>query len=119
MGRIYFRETNGAQGWRYFTVAAGVGADALLMSRMDAERKRRFGYVLYLVEGFIVWATHPFPLFDASFKINGNFNPRVEQVSQLLAVRIRSFGGVLASLHLARACAKVRSASWHSRRAAE
>jgi diacylglycerol kinase family enzyme len=95
VGRIFFRETNGAQGSRYFTVAAGVGADALLMSRMDAERKRRFGYVLYVVEGFIVWATHPFPLFDASFKINGNFNPRVEQVSQLLAVRIRSFGGVL------------------------
>ena len=105
VGRIYFRESNGAQGWRYFTVAAGVGADALLMSRIDAERKRRFGYMLYLVEGFIVWATHPFPLFDASFKINGNFNPRVEQVSQLLAVRIRSFGGALgqfapgASLH--------------------
>ncbi len=98
VGRIFFQETNGAQAWRYFTVAAGVGADALLMSRMDAERKRRFGYVLYLVEGFVLLTTHPFPLFDASFTINGNGSPRVEQVSQLLAVRIRTFGGALGTL---------------------
>jgi diacylglycerol kinase family enzyme len=95
VGRIFFRSRNGAQSWRYFTVAAGVGADALLMSRMDAERKRRFGYALYLLEGFVVWATHRFPLFDAAFTTNGNGMPRVEQVSQLLAIRIRSFGGAL------------------------
>ena len=44
------------RGWaprsRYFTVAAGVGADALFMSRLDPRLKRRFGYALYLVEGF-------------------------------------------------------------------
>lgn len=98
VGRIYFQETNGMQGWRYFTVAAGVGADALLMSSMDPELKRRYGYALYILEAFKIWATNPFPLFDASFSINGHGIPRVEQVSQLLAVRIRSFGGALGEL---------------------
>jgi YegS/Rv2252/BmrU family lipid kinase len=98
VGRIFFQSTNGAQSWRYFTVAAGVGADALLMSSMDPAMKRKYGYALYVIEAFRIWATNPFPLFDASFSINGNGHPRVEQVSQLLAVRIRSFGGVLGTL---------------------
>jgi YegS/Rv2252/BmrU family lipid kinase len=98
VGRIFFQENNSAQGWRYFTVAAGIGADALLMSTMDPGLKRRFGYALYVVEAFKIWASHPFPLFDASFSINGNGEPRVEQVSQLLAIRIRSFGGALGAL---------------------
>jgi diacylglycerol kinase (ATP) len=98
VGRIYFQETNGLQSWRYFTVAAGIGADALLMSSMDPELKRRYGYALYVLEAFKIWATNPFPLFDASFSSNGNGEPRLEQVSQLLAVRIRSFGGALGEL---------------------
>jgi diacylglycerol kinase family enzyme len=105
VGRIFFQEPSGAQGWRYFTVAAGIGADALLMSSMDPVLKRRLGYALYMIEAFKIWVTNPFPLFDASFSINGNGSPRTEQISQLLAIRIRSFGGALgvlapgASLH--------------------
>jgi diacylglycerol kinase (ATP) len=98
VGRIFFREPNGAEGWRYFTVAAGIGADALLMSSMDPELKRRYGYALYILEALKIWATNPFPLFSASFLSNGNTAPRLEQVSQLLAVRIRSFGGALGTL---------------------
>jgi YegS/Rv2252/BmrU family lipid kinase len=98
VGRISFQEPNGLEGWRYFTVAAGIGADALLMSSMDPELKRRYGYALYIVEAAKIWATNPFPLFDARFAGNGNGEARVEQVSQLLAVRIRSFGGALGVL---------------------
>ncbi len=68
------------------------------MSSMDPELKRRYGYALYIVEAFKIWVTNPFPLFDASFSTSGNGKPRVEQVSQLLAVRIRSFGGALGVL---------------------
>lgn len=98
VGRIFFKERNGTEGWRYFTVAAGIGADALLMSSMDPELKRRYGYALYIFEAVKIWATNPFPLFDARFSGNGNGTGRVEQVSQLLAVRIRSFGGALGVL---------------------
>jgi len=97
VGRITFHAEDGSEQSRYFTVAAGVGADALLMARMDPALKRRFGYFLYLVEAFRIWASHPFPLFQASF-VNGSGEPRIEHASQLLAVRVRSFGGALGRL---------------------
>lgn len=98
LGKISFHDSAGIEQSRYFTVAAGAGADALLMSRLDAGLKRRFGYALYLVEASRIWATHPFPLFEARFKVNGDSATRVEEISQLLAVRVRSFGGVLGEL---------------------
>jgi YegS/Rv2252/BmrU family lipid kinase len=98
VGRIFYRDSAGVEQSRYFTVAAGIGADALLMSRLDAELKRRLGYALYLVEAFQVWATSPFPLFAAEFLSEGMAERRTEEVSQLLAVRVRSFGGVLRKL---------------------
>jgi diacylglycerol kinase family enzyme len=98
VGHIFYRDAAGSTQSRYFTVAAGVGADALFLTRLDPSLKRRFGYLLYLVEGFRVWATYSFPLFEAVFVERASATPRVEEVSQLLAVRIRDFGGVLHNL---------------------
>ncbi|MGH9600655.1 MAG: diacylglycerol/lipid kinase family protein [Terracidiphilus sp.] len=98
VGRIHFIDGGGQAASRYFLVAAGIGADALLMSRLDAGLKRRFGYIVYLIEAARIWATDSFPLFEAAFTVNGSGAERVEAVSQLLAVRIRSFGGVLRKL---------------------
>ena len=98
VGRIHFVDKAGVQDARYFIVAAGIGADALLMSRLDAGLKRRLGYALYLVEAARVWLTNPFPLFKAIFALESDTTERVEEVSQLLAVRVRSFGGVLGQL---------------------
>jgi YegS/Rv2252/BmrU family lipid kinase len=98
VGRIHFQDRAGNPASRYFLVAAGVGADAQLMYRMDARLKRRFGYALYIVEAFRVWATHPFPFFEATFTGIGSGAPRMVEASQLLAVRVRSFGGVLREL---------------------
>jgi diacylglycerol kinase family enzyme len=95
VGHISYRKGKGKIRSRYFTVAAGVGADALFLSHLDAGLKRRFGYALYLVEGFRLWATHSFPLFEATFVERGSSQPRVEEISQLLAIRIRNFGGLL------------------------
>jgi YegS/Rv2252/BmrU family lipid kinase len=98
VGKISYRDSEGAACSRYFIVAAGIGADAHLMYRLDAQLKRRFGYALYAVEGLKVLATHAFPLFEAAFKTREARKPRVEAVSQLLAVRIRNFGGMLQNL---------------------
>jgi diacylglycerol kinase family enzyme len=95
VGQITYRDETGATRSRFFTVAAGVGADALFLSRLDPTLKRRIGYILYIIEAFRLWATHSFPLFEAAFVERGSAHPRVEQISQLLAVRIRDFGGVL------------------------
>jgi YegS/Rv2252/BmrU family lipid kinase len=97
VGRLTFRNQQGNEETRYFTVAAGVGPDALLMARMDPALKRRLGYVLYVIEAFRIWATHPFPLFEITVVESGGVQ-RTVHASQLLAVRIRSFGGVLGRL---------------------
>jgi YegS/Rv2252/BmrU family lipid kinase len=94
-GKISFRDPAGVMRSRYFTVAAGVGADALFLSRLNPGLKQRLGYLLYLIEGFRVWATHSFPLFEAAFVEHVGAEPHVVQISQLLAIRIRNFGGVL------------------------
>ena len=98
VGRIHYQDSAGDPSSRYFVVAAGVGADALLMSRLDARLKRRLGYILYLLEAVRIWATDPLPLFQAAVTANGHDSARVTEVSQLLAVRVRSFGGVLRRL---------------------
>jgi diacylglycerol kinase family enzyme len=98
VGRIHYQDKSGNPGSRYFVVAAGIGPDALVMSRMDAGLKRRLGYVLYLIECTRTWATFSFPYFEAVLPANGHGDGRVVDVSQLLAVRVRSFGGVLNQL---------------------
>ena len=98
VGQISYRDATGATRSRYFTVTAGVGFDALFLSRLDPGLKRRFGYLLYLVEGFRVLVTHSFPLFEAAIVESAGAQPRVELISQLLAVRIRDFGGLLHNL---------------------
>jgi len=95
VGLIHYRDMDGAMRSRYFTVAAGIGADALLMSRLDAKLKRRFGYALYAVEGLKVLLTHPFPLFEALFEEPRKSGRRVEKVSQIMSVRITNFGGMI------------------------
>lgn len=95
VGRMRYRDRAGETCSRFFTVAAGIGADAQLMYRLDAQLKRRFGYALYAVEGLRILATDPFPLFEARFKDASGETVRTDAVSQLLAVRIRNFGGML------------------------
>jgi diacylglycerol kinase family enzyme len=98
VGRIHYHDATGNPGARYFIVAAGIGADALLMAQLDARLKRRLGYVLYLIKAFHIWATSSFPLFEAVLPPDGDGGARIVEVSQLLAVRVRSFGGVLGTL---------------------
>jgi diacylglycerol kinase family enzyme len=98
VGHLFYRSVEGGERSRYFIVAAGVGADAFFFSRLDSRLKQRFGYVVYLVEALRLWATYTFPMFTASFTESGRQTPREVQASQLLAVRISDFGGLVGNL---------------------
>jgi YegS/Rv2252/BmrU family lipid kinase len=98
VGRIFYRDREGAPRSRYFVVAAGVGADAFFFSQLDPRLKQRLGYTHYLIEVLRLWATHTFPMFAASFIETSGSVPRMEEVSQLLAVRISNFGGMVRNL---------------------
>jgi diacylglycerol kinase family enzyme len=97
VGWIRYCTPDGAEECRYFTVAAGVGPDALLMASMDPALKRRLGYLLYMIEAFRIWVSHRFPLFEARVD-DGDGGEATVCASQILAVRIRSFGGALGQL---------------------
>ncbi|HWG18507.1 MAG TPA: YegS/Rv2252/BmrU family lipid kinase [Acidobacteriaceae bacterium] len=98
VGRIFYRDANGAERSRYFTVAAGVGVDAHFFSRLDSRLKQRFGYLAYLIQALHLWATHSFPMFRAYFHDEKAGNVRTADLSQLLAVRISNFGGAVQNL---------------------
>jgi diacylglycerol kinase family enzyme len=98
VGEVFYQDSEGKPRSRYFIVAAGIGADALFMGRLNPKLKQKFGYALYVVEAFRLWMTHKYPMFAACFRESGNAVPRVEEASQILAVRIRNFGGALRNL---------------------
>jgi len=98
VGQLFYRDDEGNPLSRYFVVAAGVGVDAHFFSRLDSRLKQRFGYAAYLVEAFRMWAVHSFPLFAASLVETGSDIPKVSEMSQLLAIRISDFGGVVSKL---------------------
>jgi diacylglycerol kinase (ATP) len=97
VGRIFFHDDEGRELSRYFIVAAGVGADAFFFSQLDSRMKQRFGYAAYLVQALRLWATHSFPMFTATFT-GCEHEPRKHNLSQLLAVRIGNFGGLVRNL---------------------
>jgi len=98
VGRIFYRGADGEERSRYFVVAAGVGVDAHFFSRLDSKLKQRFGYAAYLMEALRLWATHGFPMFHASVEETVIGAMRNMEASQLLAVRISNFGGLVQNL---------------------
>ena len=97
-GRVWFQDAGNTEQSRYFLVAAGVGVDAFFFSRLDSRMKQRFGYLAYLVDALRLWAQYSFPLFSATLAPMNGEAARVEQLSQLLAVRIGNFGGLVRRL---------------------
>jgi len=97
VGRVFFRDAAGTEQSRYFIVAAGVGVDAFFFSQLDSRMKRRFGYAAYMVQALRLWATHTFSMFSATFTGCAE-QPREHELSQLLAVRIGNFGGMVRRL---------------------
>ena len=97
VGLMIYQSLAGPTASRYFTVAAGVGADGKFFSTLDSRLKRRYGYLLYLIEAFHLWATHNFPLFETKITPEPAAAAPLH-FSQLLTVRITDFGGVVHSL---------------------
>ena len=95
--RIEYTRLDGVRDSRYCMVGAGVGADAHMVYRLTLRFKERWGMAAYYLETTRQWLTHDFPLFTAEFR-HKDGEWRREQVSQVLAVRITSFGGLLDKL---------------------
>ncbi len=95
--RIEYLRADGRRDSRYWIIGAGVGADAYMVYRLTLHLKRRWGMAAYYTESTRQWLTHAFPLFTAEFR-DRQGQLRREQVSQVLAIRITRFGGLLGRL---------------------
>jgi diacylglycerol kinase (ATP) len=98
VGKIDYRDFNNIPSSRYFTVAAGVGVDAHLFYKLNRLIKDRMGMLAYYTKAMRLWITHRMRYFEAEFSRNGE-SPQLEaRLSEMLAVRINYFGGVLREL---------------------
>ena len=98
VGKIDFRDFNNLPAFRYFTVAAGVGVDAHLFYGLNRLLKHRTGMLAYYTKATQLWLSHRMRYFQAEFSLEGGVLSREERLSEMLAVRIRQFGGVLREL---------------------
>jgi len=98
VGRIDYRDFNHLPAFRHFTVAAGVGVDAHLFYKLNRLIKDRMGMLAYYSKATHLWWTHRMRYFAAEFSSNGGETLREARLSEMLAVRINFFGGVLREL---------------------
>lgn len=98
VGRIDFRDFNNLPSFRFFTVAAGVGVDAHLFYKLNRLMKDRMGMMAYYSKALHLWWTHRMHYFEAEFSSNGSASQKEARLSEMLAVRINFFGGVLREL---------------------
>jgi YegS/Rv2252/BmrU family lipid kinase len=98
VGRIDYRDFADLPTFRFFTVAAGVGVDAHLFYKLNRLIKDRMGMLAYYSKATHLWMTHRMRYFEAEFSGNGGAQQREARLSEMLAVRINQFGGVLREL---------------------
>jgi diacylglycerol kinase (ATP) len=95
LGRIQYLDFDGKPGTRYFIAVAGIGADAHLFYKLHAGSKRQLGMTAYYAKAWRLWLTYRMRHFSADYIEAGTDERRSFQVTELMAVRIRNFGGVL------------------------
>ena len=95
LGRVDFQDREGRPGQRYFTVGAGAGGDARMLYEVGHQAKGRHGMLAYYLNVARQLATYPLSPFEVEYRESGSGERRVVEVSQMLAIRIRDFGGIV------------------------
>ena len=98
VGLVKFVDLQGNPGTRYFVVTAGVGVDAHLFYKLHTGTKERMGMAAYYAKAWHLWFSYPMTRFEAEYLESGSDAPRSAAVTELMAVRIRNFGGVVQEL---------------------
>jgi YegS/Rv2252/BmrU family lipid kinase len=98
LGHIQCLDLEGQPRARFFIVAAGAGVDAHLFYKLHTGTKQRMGMAAYYAKAWQLWFTHPMTRFLVEFCETGSGESRRADVTELMAVRIRNFGGVLQEL---------------------
>ena len=98
VGQVKYQDFSGKRGSKYFTVALGIGVDAHLFYKLNPLLKLRLGMGAYYAQATRLWLTHKMDYFTVELSEKDRRQTHKTEVSQLLAVRIRDFGGPLHEL---------------------
>lgn len=98
LGRVKYVDPRGAADSRYFVITAGVGVDAHLFYKLLTGTKQRMGMAAYYAKAWHLWFTYAMPRFRTSYYELESQESKSADLTELLAVRIRNFGGVLREL---------------------
>lgn len=98
LGRVTYTDLQGNPGARYFVITAGIGVDAHLFYKLHTGIKQRMGMAAYYWKAWQMWFSYPMTRFVAEYLETGSDVPGRAEVTELLAVRIRNFGGVVREL---------------------
>lgn len=95
LGRITCPNLEGKAETRFFVVAAGIGVDAHLFYKLHSSTKQRLGMGAYYAKAWHMWFTYPMTRFHVAYSEPGDDLTKNADVTELMAVRIRNFGGVV------------------------
>jgi diacylglycerol kinase (ATP) len=98
LGHVKYIDPQGAPNACYFVITAGVGVDAHLFYKLLTGTKQRMGMAAYYAKAWHLWFTYAMPRFEASYYELESQESKRAALTELLAVRIRNFGGVLREL---------------------
>jgi len=98
LGQVTCTGLDGAPTKCYFVVAAGIGVDAHLFYKLHSGAKQRLGMAAYYAKAWHMWFSYAMTRFRVEYLQNSTADPKHANVTELLAVRIRNFGGVLREL---------------------
>jgi diacylglycerol kinase (ATP) len=98
LGQITCPDLSGIRKTRYFVVAAGVGVDAHMCYKLLTSAKQRLGMGAYYAKAWEMWFTYPMTRFLVEYITPDAGPPKRAAVTELMAVRIRDFGGVVREL---------------------
>jgi len=98
LGQITCPDLSGVRQTRYFVAAAGIGVDAHLFYKLHTGTKQRLGMGAYYAKAWHLWFTYPMTRFRIEYRTPDDGRPKSAAVTELLAVRIREFGGVVREL---------------------
>ena len=98
LGEITHLDLKGTRCTRYFVIAAGIGVDAHLFYKLLTGTKQRLGMGAYYAKAWQMWFTYPMTRFRVTYCTPDGTQQQSASVTELLAVRIRNFGGVVREL---------------------
>ena len=95
LGRITCLDLQGQSSTRYFVVAAGIGVDAHLFYKLQTGTKQKLGMAAYYAKAWHMWFSYPMTRFHVEYTESNSSRATEALVTELMAVRIREFGGVI------------------------